>query len=230
MTTVAALVVAHRGGAALEQTLASVEWAQPRWLLDPAGALSPEAWPADVERWAGSAAGGWVLLLSEGERAGDGLRTILEAAPADGPEARSVSMEHHAFGGVIRARRGAVRLCRGPRCAVRAALGGRLAFAADGPAPPLPGAVIVDPLPPLPAEAVDALNAEARTLAALAAAHGQRPRLVRLLAGGAAGAGALLFGKGSGRLGWGRWIAAVLAGYRALLAEAKLWERTQLGA
>jgi hypothetical protein len=230
VTPLAALVVVHRGGAALERTLASVDWAARRFLVDPAGALSPAAWPAGVGRWPAPADAGWVLLLSEGERAGDELRAILEAAPDDGPPARRLTIEHHAFGGSIRARRGSVRLCRAGCSEVRASLGGNLGFAARGAAPLLPGAVIIDPLLPLPAEAVDALNAEARTLAALAAAHGQRPRFMRLLAGGAAGAAGLLFGKGSGRLGWGRWIAAVLAGYRALLAEAKLWERTQLGA
>jgi len=28
-----------------------------------------------------------------------------------------------------------------------------------------------------------------------------------------------------GPLGWGRWVAAVLAGYRAFVVQAKLWER-----
>jgi hypothetical protein len=228
VTPLDALVLVHRGGAALERTLASVAWAQRRYFLDPAGVLAAADWPAGVERWPGSGAAGWVLLLSEGETAGKELRAVLESAPDDGTTARRLVIECHAFGGVIRGRP-PVRLCRG-QCTVRASLGGDVEFAVRERAPVLPGAALAHVLPPLPAEAVDALNAEARTLAALAAAHGQRPRFVRLLTGGLVGATGLLFGKGTGRLGWGRWIVAVLAGYRGLLAEAKLWERAQLGA
>jgi hypothetical protein len=154
---------------------------------------------------------------------------VLEQSADGGAMARRLVIECHAFGGILRARPDRVRLCRGAR-EVRASLGGGVEFAAPEGAPVLAGAAIVHPLPPLPAEAVDALNAEARTLAALAAAHGQRPRFHRLLTGGVVGAAGMLFGKGTGRLGWGRWIVAVLTGYRALLAEAKLWERAQLGA
>ena len=227
MTPLDVLVIVHRGGAVLERTLGSVAWARRRHLLDPAGVLAPGEWPAGCESWPASGDEGWVLLISEGELAGDGLRAAIERASGDGPAARRIALECHAFGGVLRARP-RVRLRRGVG-AVRASLGGGVEFDVRERAPLLPGGAIMHELPPLPAQAVDALNAEARTLAALAAAHGQRPHFVRLLGGGVVGAAGLLFGKGTGRLGWGRWIAAVLAGYRALLAEAKLWERAQLG-
>jgi hypothetical protein len=229
VTGLDALVVVHRGGATLERTLASVAWASRRYLLDPASVLAPGDWPAGVERWPASDGTSWVLLLSEGETAGEPLRDVLERTADDETVARRVVIECHAFGGVIRARP-RVRLCRGVRCAVHASLGGSVEFAVREHPPVLAGGAIVHALPPLPAEAVDALNAEARTLAALAAANGRRPRFVRLVTSGLVGAAGLLFGKSAGRLGWGRWIVAVLAGYRALLAEAKLWERAQLGA
>jgi hypothetical protein len=228
VTSLDVLVVVHRGGAVLERTLASVAWARRRYLLDPAGVLAPGERPAGAEALPMSGDAGWLLLLSEGEVAGDGLRSALERTIDDGPRAHRVSIECQAFGGVIRARP-QLRLCRGA-CPVRASLGGGVEFDVREPAPVLPGGAITHALPALPAEAVDALNAEARTLAALAPANAQRPGFAPLLGGGLVGAAGLLFGKGRGRLGWGRWIVAVLAGYRAFLAEAKLWERAQLGA
>jgi hypothetical protein len=111
---------------------------------------------------------------------------------------------------------------------VRTRLGGEIELVAAE-ARPLAGAAVVRCLPPLPREAVDELNADATALAALAAARGVRPRALRLPLGGLVGGGRVLLGRASARLGWGRWIAAGLAGYRALLAEAKLWEREQLG-
>lgn len=228
MKAVAALVVAHRGGAALARTLASVAWTTRRWVVDPAGVLAAADWPPDAERWSGEAGAEWILLLSEGETADEALRAAVLNAGESGAPAWRIALERQAFGGALRGRH-RVRLCRTERCRLRVSLGGEIEFATAERPPALAGGAIVHRLPPLPAEAVDALNAEARTLAALAAADGRRPRFGRLLASATAAAGTTLVASGSGRLGWGRWILAVLAGYRALLAEAKLWERAQLG-
>jgi len=51
-----------------------------------------------------------------------------------------------------------------------------------------------------------------------------RPRLGRLALAPVVAAVPLLVARG-GPLGWGRWVAAVLAGYRAFVVQAKLWER-----
>jgi hypothetical protein len=197
--------------------------------VDPAGVLPPSGWPPGVERWGAHDLSGWVLLLAEGEVVSPTFAAAVETARQGKAEAYRVAVECHAFGGVIRLRGRPVRLGRNKRYAIRVSLGGEFGFAVGGEAPVLAEAVVARHLPPLPGEAVDALNAEATALAALAAADGVRPRLGRLLSSGLAGTARVLFGKGRGRLGWGRWITAVLAGYRGLLAEAKLWERAQLG-
>jgi hypothetical protein len=228
VTPVVALVVAHRGGEELERTLASVEWTAERYVVDPAGALSPAAWPASAGRWRDSQPDGWVVLLAEGELLSSGFAAALETIERGDAEAYRLAVECRAFTGVIRLRSRPVRLRRRPPYEIRVVLGGELAFIGEARAPVL-AATVVRHLRQLPGDAIDALNAEAGVLAALAAAHGVRPRATRLLASGVTGAARVLFGSGRGRLGWGRWIAAVLTGYRALLAEAKLWERVQLG-
>jgi len=228
VTPVVALVVAHRGGVELERTLASVDWMAERYVVDPTEALPSAAWPARAGRWRVPGCDGWVLLLAEGECLVDGFAAALETIERSDAEAWRLAVECRAFDGVIRLRSRPVRLRRRPPYEIRVALGGELAFAGEARAPVL-AAAVARHLRQLPGEAIDALNCEAGVLAALAAAGGVRPRAVRLLASGATGAARVLFGAGRGRLGWGRWIAAVLAGYRALLAEAKLWERAQLG-
>src|SRR5438093_893643 len=72
-------------------------------------------------------------------------------------------------------------------------------------------------------EAVEALDADAAALAALLHALRVRPRFSALAVAPLAGAAPVLAARG-GPLGWGRWIAAVLAGYRAFVVQAKLWE------
>src|SRR5262249_39217717 len=66
MTAVTALILAGRGGARLERTLASVAWAGRRTVWDPDGRLARATLPANVTcvREAGEAAAdGWLLLL-----------------------------------------------------------------------------------------------------------------------------------------------------------------------
>ena len=229
MTPVVALVVAHRGGADLARTLASVAWMADRYVVDPGGVLSPGTWPSSAGHWTASGVHGWVLLLAEGEVVSEGFAAALAPLERSDVEAYRLAVECRAFAGVIRLRSRPVRLRRRMPHEIRVALGGELTFAESSGAPVLAAAAVTRHLPPLPGEAIDALNAEASVLAALAASRGVRPRAARLLASGLAGAARVLLGRGHGRLGWGRWIAAVLTGYRALLAEAKLWERVQLG-
>lgn len=229
MSAVAALVVAHRGGAPLEATLAGLDWVAQKYVLDPGGALDGASWPAGAAAWTGDAQGRWLVLVAEGERVDAALEGRLAARDAEAADAHRIAVECHAFGAVLRLRRAPVRLVRGGAAPVVARLDGEIAFRATTRATTLAGTAIVRTLPPLPREAVDALNAEAAALAALAVAAGCRPRFVCLLASGLAGSGRALFGRARGRLGWGRWIAAVFGGYLALLAQAKLWERVQLG-
>jgi hypothetical protein len=226
-TAVTALVVVRAGGAALQTTLASVSWARRRCVTDPARVLTPASMPEGVEVWAPMQASGWILLLAEGECATDGLAGALRAIMREEPNAYRVAVECRGFGGGIRLLGRPVRLMRAAAPAIGVALGGELGFVAPRGAPVLAQVTIERPVGALPTEAVDALNADATVLAALAAAGGVRPRYRRLVASGIIGSARVLGGAGRGRLGWGRWILAVLAGYRGLLVEAKLWERAQ---
>jgi hypothetical protein len=229
VTPVTALVIAHRGGADLATTLASLDWVARRYVADPTGAVGPADWPPGIERWPADEAPGWLLLLAEGERASTEFAAAVTRAQDGHGTAYRVAVECQAFRGAIRLRGAPVRLTRERDRTLHVSRGGELGFTAARGVPVLAGALVLRRVPSLPADAVDALNAEATVLAALAAAGGIRPRFSRLVSSGVTAAARVLFGRGHGRLGWGRWIAAVLAGYRGLLAEAKLWERTQLG-
>jgi hypothetical protein len=224
-----ALIVASRGGPALQQTVEAVAFARRRCVIDPAGVLGATETSAAIEPWTPAAAAGWVLLLVEGEFLSAGAAGVLDEVTRGAGPAYRLPVTCEAFGGSVRLAGGALRLARGASPSVRPRLGGDVALAASTTGPTLAGVSIVRRLPPLPREAVDELNADATALAALAAAAGVRPRALRLPLGGLIGGGRVLLGRGSAPLGWGRWIAAGLAGYRALLAEAKLWEREQLG-
>lgn len=224
-----ALVVATRGGAALAETLASLAWVTRRCVVDPAGVLAGAAWPDAAEPWTPGSVSGWVLLLVEGERATEALAASVGRAVRESAGAYRLPVAYEAFGTSLRLAGGAVRLVRGVRHDVHVRLGGEIGLESSAPVRSLASAPVVRRLPSLPREAVDALNAEAGALAALAAARGMNARALRLPAAGVVGAARVLLGRAREPLGWGRWITAVLAGYRALLAEAKLWEREQLG-
>src|SRR5439155_900343 len=74
-------------------------------------------------------------------------------------------------------------------------------------------------------EAVEHLDAQATTLAALLAERRCRPRLWHLVLGPLAAGGHTLVARPVRQRGSARWFLAVLAGYRAAVAYAKLWER-----
>src|SRR5438046_10187204 len=69
LESVAAVVLASRGGARLARALESVAWAGERIVLDPAGRLGAEPLPGGV-RWGcdpAAAAAPWLLLVEEHE-------------------------------------------------------------------------------------------------------------------------------------------------------------------
>jgi hypothetical protein len=230
MTSLTALVVASRGGPTLAATLASLDWVPQRCITDPAHVLDSTGFPPGVAAWDGAVTSEWVMLLAEGETVTPAFATAFETLPRGEAAAYRVAMECHVFGGAIRLRGRPVRVARGPRVQVRMALGGEIGFAVTGAVGTLAEASITRAVGALPLEAVEALNADATALASLAAAQGVRPRMRRLAGSALVGSARVLFGRGRSAVGWGRWIAAVLAGYRGLLAEAKLWERAQLEA
>src|SRR5216684_1057833 len=228
LENVAAVVLASRGGARLASALDGVAWAGERIVLDPTGRLGAEPLPDGV-RWADepaeAARAAWLLLVEEHEAVRPSLvAAIASALEAPGARAYRIAQEVIAFGTTLRLRHAPVRLARrdGVRLRLRTGLTPELA-AGGGRAPRLPERLVTNAMPTL-AAAVDELDAQAATLAALLHARHVRPRAWHLVVPPlAASARALLAGGPAGGL-WGRWTLAVLGGYRALVAYAKLWE------
>src|SRR5438552_3050117 len=227
---VGAVVLGLRGGGRLARALGSVAWAAERIVVDAAGRIDAATLPPGVRRVAsplalvGATRAVWLLLLHEDEVASPDLAAAVRAATASGVAAHRIGRTV-AFGagplappgGTIRpVRRDAARLHGGP--------GGSFALAGAGVrAPRLPARLVVEASDSLE-DAVETLDADATALAALLHALGVRPRLDRLALAPVVAAVPLLVARG-GPLGWGRWVAAVLVGYRAFVVQAKLWER-----
>jgi hypothetical protein len=228
MSDVAAVVLGSRGGARLARALESVAWARERVVLDPGRRLAAEPLPAGVVRVPGAElpatlAAPWLLLVDEGERVpADLAREIASATTAGAPSAWRIPAELAALGVRVRPRGAAVRLARRPGVRLRFAPG--LHAEVEGPAPSGRLPIALERAgPPTLAEAVAELDADAATLAALLHARAVRPRLHHLVLPPLAATLRHLRLRGDGAW-WARWAVAVLAGYRALVAYAKLWE------
>ena len=229
---VAAAVLASRGGPRLAAALESVSWASERVVLDPARRLEGEPLPAGVRRadepaWAASTP--WLLLIEEHEVVPPPLaESILETVR--GPErfaAYRIGREVRAFGAVFRPGGAPLRLVRRP--GARLWLGGGLSVELRPPwrhAGRLHERLVVRG-PESLAAAVDDIDAEAAALAALLSWRQLEPRFWHLLVPPLV-AGARAFAARGSRAGlWQRWTVTVLAGYRPLVAYAKLWEIRQ---
>src|SRR5579883_283004 len=223
----AMLAEAARAGARLDHALDSVAWAAERLVLDPAASVGG-ALPADVRRIARADAVGeharapWLLLLREDEVVPPALAAEIAGAVAGPPRAYRIAEELVGPQGRLRPRGATVRLA--PRAGARVVLGAGLAL---GLASDVPGgrlrAPIARTLGDL-AAAVEQLDAASTALAHLLAAAEVPARGRRLLAAAARTGARVLGGRAGGRLGWGRWILAVLAAYELVAAYAKLWE------
>jgi len=227
---VAAVVLGVRGGASLARALASVAWAGERLVVDPAGRLGAASLPPGVSRLvrpldlAGATEASWLLLLREDEVAPPGLAPAVAAAIGSGEAAHRIGRILELRGGTLRLPGAPVRLARRDVARLHVAAGASLALAPRRVrAGRIASHLAVEEEDSLEA-AVEALDAEATALAALLQALDVRPRLAALAAAPLAGAAPVLAARG-GPLGWGRWVAAVLAGYRAFAVQAKLWER-----
>ena len=225
------------GGARLERSLASVAWAPERIVLDPAARLDGRGLPRDVRHVTRAAplaelgSADWLLLLLEGEAALPTLADACGALSADAPrpQAFAVAVEMHALAGSWTPRRAPVRLAlrAGAELVVR---DGRPELAARGTPLGTAAAALVGEPPPSLEFAVQALDAESASLAAWLHARGLRVGVRHLLGPPLAAAGRVLAARGSSTRPWARWVAAVFAGYRALLVPAKVWELRQLAA
>lgn len=228
---VTAIVLAARGGARLARAAASVAWADERVVWDPAGRLEPAAVPPGTRHVAGNhrlatlGTAPWLLVLEEEEALDAGGAGVIATATGagDGPAGYRIARTVEAFGCTLRAGGAPVRLAR--RADARLTFGPGLGV---GLAPPGSTARLATTLharrAPRVGDALDDLDADGAALAALLHAGGRRARLRSLVTAPLAAGTRLLFARAGRGLGWGRWIVSVLAGYRAMVAYAKLWE------
>jgi hypothetical protein len=230
VTEVTAVVLGTRGGGRLARALASVAWAGERVVLDPADRLAAERLPAGVRLHRGVRLGeatraSWLLLLDEHEVAPPALASAIAEAlrsPAPWPGYR-IALEVEALGARLRPRGEPVRLAQ--RSGVRLVLGRGLTpeLSSTGAPGRLPVALEGHGADSL-GEAVEDLDAYAGMVAALLAAAGTDTGIAASMRA-CVGAGArMLWARGAAPRPWSRWSIAVLAGYRAMVAHAKLWE------
>lgn len=231
-TPVCAVVLAQGDAARLARALASVDWAAERIVLDPADRLSDDALPAGVRRATDPAAlpalsrSAWLLLLCENETPSPAFATAVAEAVGGAPVAWAVRRELHGLGLRLALVGAPVRLAprRGARVTVRIGLDLVLEPAAAMLVQRIGPTLAIEWVPTL-AVAVRSLDAESTTFAALLERLGRRPRLRGLLLNPWIAAARVLAARAGGRVGFGRWILAVLLGYRVVAAHAKLWER-----
>ena len=225
-----AVVLGSRGGGRLARALASVAWAGERVVLDPANRLAVEELPAGVRRQRGRRPADvtrapWLLLLDEDETVPPALAAAVAEAIRAGAScaAYRVAQEVNALGARLRPRRDSVRLAR--RDGARLTLGRGLvpALSASGTPGKLPGALEKAGAASL-GEAVDDLDAHASMLAALLDDAGARPGICLSVMAFLLAGGRMLSARGPAPRRWSRWSLALLAGYRCIVAYAKLWE------
>jgi hypothetical protein len=224
---VAAVVVAAEPGARLARALDSVAWAAERIVLAPAGSVGGALPPGvrcteQPHAVAEQVHVPWLLLLREDETVSPRLAAEIAAAVAGPPRAYRIAHELSGAQGRLRPRGAMVRLA--PRAGARVVLrpGLALALASQAPRARL-RAPLAQALGDL-GTALEQLDATSSALAHLLAASGARARAGWLVAAAATTGVRVLGGSAGGRLGWGRWILAVLAGYESVVAYTKLWE------
>jgi predicted nucleic acid-binding protein len=226
-----AVVLAGRGGVPLARALDSVAWAGERIVLDPTARLSNERLPADVRRLGPEASvtraatAPWLLLLHEDEVVSPELAAAIAGA-VDAPvaDAYRLPLEVRGFGARLELRRAPIRLAKraGARLSLSACVHAELEVGAARAGRLGPRLLLGDPVSI--ADAVEQIDADAAVHAALLYARAAVPRFLRLLLAPLTAAGRVLTAHATARAPWARWSLAVLAGYRALVAHAKLWE------
>src|SRR5206468_6801089 len=153
--SVAAVVLASRGGARLARALESVAWAGERIVLDPAGRLGAEPLPGGV-RWGcdpAAAAAPWLLLVEEHETVQPPLAAAIAGA-VEAPAARAhrIAPAVSAFGTTLRLRRAPVRLALRAGACLRVRLRAKTEIVLDyGHAPESPERLNTDRVPTLAA-------------------------------------------------------------------------------
>lgn len=227
-------MLAARGGARLDRTLASVAWARERIALDPAARVDGRHLGSGVRHvprpapLAELSAAEWLLLLCEGEVAPPALEAAVAAAlrGAAADAAFAVPVEMHGLATSWTPRRAPVRLA--PRHGARlVARDGRAELAPPGPRVVRLDTRLVAEAPASLEDAVWTLDAESAALAAWLHAHGPPARAWELVLPPLAAVARVLLAPGRNTRAWARWVAAVLAGYATLVVPAKRWEAAQ---
>jgi hypothetical protein len=223
---IAAVVLPARGGPHLARALDALAWADERAVLALDGAaldLPPGvAIVADPRRLEPSA--DWVLVLGEEERLDPGDGDAIRAAVATAPAGHVFALPCVTTALDMRVRLGRAVARLAPRrtpLVVRPGLDVEFARGAH-PVRTLDVAIVRSRGATL-TDAVERLDAEATTLALLidrSVGQGRGILWQPLVAGART-----LLARGEGRLGLGRWVLAVLEGYRVVVTYAKLWER-----
>jgi hypothetical protein len=230
--TIGVVVLPARGGGRLDAALAALEWADVRAVLT-LGVHAPleraAQQPGIVRIHAvdeiGSLAVDWILLLAEEERVtADAVRTMRDAI-AGAPDDRvfALPLITAALDMEVRPRRLITRLAR-RATPLRVANGLSVEFATTGRRIEPLAVPIVRSRGATLNDAVELLGAEADVVAALAEPT-VAPRWGILWQPVVAASRALTAGVSGPRLGLGRWLIAVLEGYRVVVVYAKLWER-----
>jgi hypothetical protein len=220
-----ALVLPARGGAALADALARLAWADERAVLaiDGARDLPPGVPTVDDPRRLPATSAEWVLVVGEDERLAPDAAGAIRAAVATAGTAdvfalpRSVTaleLSLRLRGDVVRLARRRTPLVVRPGLEVEFARDGRRR-ALDVPLVRSRGATLT--------EAVALVDAEATTLAALLDRRIGRGR--GIVWQPVVAAARALLARANRPLGLGRWVLAVLEGYRVVVTYAKLWER-----
>ena len=199
---VTAVVLAAEGGERLARALASVAWACERLVWDPAGRVPPGARAAGATHVSGA---------------------VALAAVGGTHRAFRLRRTYQAFGRTLRAAERPVRLVRRPDARLEVGAGLALAIGDGDDAPALDGTLLVHGVTDV-GDALRALDADAAALAAMLQQAGRRARVRDLLVGPLVASARVLVARSDRRLGWGRWIAGVFAGYRVVATYAKLWE------
>jgi hypothetical protein len=170
----------------------------------------------------------WVLLLRDDEVAPPGLRDAIGGAIAAG-EPRRIRRELHALGEVFGVVGAPLRFAARAGSRVDVRRGTELELRVSAPRSaldPLGPALVVVHAESLE-DALEALDADSTTAAALLDLGGRSARLRDLLLAPCVAAGRVLLARVPRSVGLARWVVAVLVGYGAVVAHAKLWERVR---
>jgi hypothetical protein len=225
--TLAAVVLPARGGAHLARALAALDWADARGVLalDGVDVAVPGGVAVVGPHALASTGAAWVLLLAEEERLDPSAPAAIRAALASAGAADAFALPCVTTALDLRARlaRRVVRLAPSrARIGMRPDLDVELAGVSVR-VRELDVAIVRSRGTTL-SDAVDLLAAEAGTLAALIELGVGRGRGI-VWQPLVAGTRALTARAAGGPLGLGRWVLAVLEGYRVVAAHAKVWER-----